>query len=337
MIQVKLYTRQGCGLCEQTQADLQSLQSRYPHKLEVIDIEGDEALLRQYTFEIPVVQIGPYTLKAPIGLAELEVTLAAQTDREAHIQKIRQSDLTGAGVLSNTWTRSDSFTYWLSRHYLALFNLFVFLYVGLPFLAPVLMRAGAQAPANLIYRAYGMVCHQLGYRSFYLFGEQVYYPRSQAGIDGVKTFAESTGLSEASAGSALKEAGRYTGELSSEQPVGYKIALCERDIAIYGGILFFGLLFSFTRSRWLPLPWYAWVLFGLAPIGLDGLSQLISQPPLNLIPFRESTPTLRVLTGGLFGFTTAWFGYPMVEETMAETRQWLGEKWQRIHRAQKAG
>ncbi len=315
MIHVKMYARTGCGLCEQAQVDLQVLKPRYPHTLEIIDIEADDALLKQYTFEIPVIQIGPYTLKAPISLQELEVTLAAQTDREAHMQKIRQTEQKSAGFLSKTWTRSDGFIYWLSKHYLALFNFFVFLYVGLPFFAPVLMKAGAQGPADLIYRAYSMVCHQLGYRSFFLFGEQAVYPRQQAGLDDYKTFSQSTGLSEGNYSNELALARAYKGELTHEHPVGYKVALCERDVAIYGGILFFGLIFALTGRRWPPLHWVAWVVVGLAPIGLDGVSQLLSQPPLNLLAFRESTPMLRVLTGGLFGFATAWFGYPMVEES----------------------
>jgi hypothetical protein len=39
------------------------------------------------------------------------------------------------------------------------------------------------------------------------------------------------------------------------------------------------------------------------------------------LPYYESTPFLRTLTGFLFGFTTAWFMFPLIEEAMAETRQ----------------
>jgi hypothetical protein len=53
---------------------------------------------------------------------------------------------------------------------------------------------------------------------------------------------------------------------------------------------------------------------------------MISQPPLNLLPYRESTPFLRSLTGFLFGFMTAWFGYPYVEESMADNRKYLEGK-----------
>lgn len=330
MMRVKMYSRASCGLCRQAELDLQSLQAHYPHTLDVIDIETDEALLKRYTFEIPVIEIGPYTLKAPISRQELEATLVAQTEREAYLQDKRQSGDGFVASSSTTWRRADGFTYWIARHYLALFNLLVFLYAGIPFLAPVLMKSGATAPAELIYRGYSLVCHQLGYRSFFLFGEQAVYPREQAGLSEYKTFAQATGLSEGNYSNELAAARAYTGELTHEHPVGYKVALCQRDVAIYGGILIFGLIFALTGRRWPVLHWMGWVFLGLVPVGLDGLSQLLSQPPLNLLPLRESTPAWRVLTGFLFGFTTAWFGYPMVEESMADARQWLSEKWQRL-------
>jgi hypothetical protein len=33
-----------------------------------------------------------------------------------------------------------------------------------------------------------------------------------------------------------------------------------------------------------------------------------------------------VLTGALFGLTTAWFAYPNIEESMNETRQYYMKK-----------
>jgi hypothetical protein len=52
-----------------------------------------------------------------------------------------------------------------------------------------------------------------------------------------------------------------------------------------------------------------------------------------LIPYRESTPLLRTITGFLFGFLTAWFGYPYVEESMSENRKYLESKLDRSKRA----
>jgi len=84
-----------------------------------------------------------------------------------------------------------------------------------------------------------------------------------------------------------------------------------------------------------------WILLGIAPIGFDGGSQILSQaiadplfsflqPYFEFLPIRESTPILRSLTGFLFGFMTAWFGYPYVEEAMADSRKMLAVKFARL-------
>ncbi len=317
MIQVIMYTRSGCHLCDIARDDLESIRQQYPHELLEIDIDSREDLETAYGFDIPVVEVGPYKLKAPFDIQELKITLGAAIDRQRHINEINKAD-----VRPVKWTSADEVTYWFSRHYLALFNLFVIIYVGLPFLAPVMMKLGAETPARLIYRGYSFVCHQLSYRSIFILGEQAFYPREAAGIDGLLTYNEATGLSEAHEAEALFQARNFFGN----DNIGFKVALCQRDIAIYGGILIFGLLYAATGRKLPPLPWYLWVVIGLVPIGFDGVSQLISQPPFNFFPFRESTPLLRILTGFLFGFSTAWFGYPLVEETMVDTRQVLAAK-----------
>jgi uncharacterized membrane protein len=208
---------------------------------------------------------------------------------------------------------------WISRHYLALFNLLIFLYAGIPFLAPVFMKVGVTGTAQVIYKAYSYVCHQFAFRSWFLFGEQIAYPRAEAGVSGLISFQQATGINSLD----LLAARAYIGD----PEVGYKVALCERDIAIYGGILIFGLSFSLLRRKVKPIHWILWILIAIVPIGLDGFSQLLSQPPLSLIPFRESTPMLRALTGFLFGFFTAWFGYPYVEESMLENKKYQEGKY----------
>jgi uncharacterized membrane protein len=328
MITVTLYSRKDCSLCDQAQMDLQALQADIPHKLEIVDVDRSPETRRLYADAVPVVEVGPYKLKAPFDKKELEITLGAVrrgVEQDALIVQQRQSaqlQLPSAYL----WTKADRFSYWLSRHYMAVLNTFVLLYVGLPFLAPVLMKAGITTPAYGIYKVYGAVCHQLAFRSWFLFGEQSVYPRAAAGVPGVIPFGQATGINEQD----LISARQFIGN----NQLGYKIALCERDVAIYGAILFFGLVFVLTNRKLPALPWYLWIIIGIAPIAVDGVSQLLSQAPFYLLPYRESTPFLRALTGGLFGFTTAWFGYPLVEESMADSKQYLSAKFARIKSSQ---
>ena len=328
MITVTLYSKQDCQLCEQARTDLEVLKECIPHHLVVVDVDSDTRLQREYGLDVPVVQVGPYRLKTPFGRPELHMTLGAAQDRERHIEMVENSNALEESRKQGGWTRADSFTYWISRHYMLLLNLMVAAYLGLALLAPLLEKLGFEAPANFIYRGYSLVCHQLSYRSFFLFGEQACYPRAEAGVMGVKTLGQATGLSEGSDPIDLYAARIFVGN----ETVGYKIALCQRDVSIYGGILLFGLLFSLTNRRLPTISWYVWIVLGIVPIAVDGLSQLLSQPPWSFWAFRESTPILRVLTGGLFGFITAWFGYPMVEETMADSRKTMAHKLQWLGR-----
>jgi uncharacterized membrane protein len=235
--------------------------------------------------------------------------------------------------MKNSGSASDKISFWIAKNYLLALNLFILIYIGLPFLAPTLMKIGAETPARAIYAIYKPLCHQFGFRSFFLYGEQPYYPLKEAGVDGVKTFEEVSGIPNLdNPYSATRFEAR---EFLGNEEMGYKIALCERDTAIYVAMLFFGIFFGATGRRVKSLHWMLWILIGIAPIGLDGFSQLFSQFNWEwlsaLVPYRESTPFLRSLTGALFGLTTAWFAYPNIEESMNETREYYIKKFT-IHR-----
>jgi uncharacterized membrane protein len=309
-----LYTRQNCHVCNEVKESLIALQSKYPFTIHVIDVDQVSPANRRYDQEIPVVEAGSFVLKAPITHRELEAAISkAYKNFESESQLSSGTESHQPAVRKKT--RIDKFSYWITKHYLGLINCFLFIFIGLPFLAPVLMKNGLEAPAMIIYKVYRTTCHQLAFRSFFLFGEQGFYPRESADIDGVITYDEATHLGEENTPEDLLEARDFVG---SEQ-VGYKIAICQRDVAIYLGILIFNYLFILLRRKIPALPWYLWIMFGLLPVGLDGLSQLFSQPPLSFIAFRESTPLLRVITGFLFGFSTAWFGIPNVESAMQDS------------------
>ncbi len=61
------------------------------------------------------------------------------------------------------------------RHWVLAINLIGGLYAGLPLLAPWLLSRGITFPANAIYFFYGLTCHQLPERSFYIFGNKMCY------------------------------------------------------------------------------------------------------------------------------------------------------------------
>lgn len=328
-LNVTLYEKPDCELCDEVRELLKSLQSKFPHRLAEVDIETDPMLQKAYFDQIPVVEVGPYRLKAPITRQALEMTLGAASDRRGQLEEVGGQAYQDRVKKAQQVGGSDRIYVWIAKHYLAVLNALMFLYVGLPFLAPTLMKLNATAPARLIYTMYSPLCHQFAFRTFFLFGEQPYYPLKEAGLIGVKTFDQISGYADLANPFSISRL--YARQFTGDPTVGYKVAICERDVAIYAAILLFGLVYGVVNRRLPALHWTVWVLIGLGPIGLDGFSQLFAQmnwPWLaQFLPYRESTPFLRVLTGGLFGFMTAWFAYPNIEESMRETRQYFIKKF----------
>ncbi|MBN1305333.1 MAG: DUF2085 domain-containing protein [Anaerolineales bacterium] len=326
MLIVTLYTRKGCKLCEQTRADLEAIRVEIPHVLVEVDISVDPSLENIYGSRIPVVEVGPYTREAPISRQDLVRILGAARDRQMQLEEVDGDIYQSRVQRGMTITRADKVMYWIARHYLAMINFIILLYFGLPFLAPVFMKTGAVVPARVIYTIYSPLCHQFAFRSWFLFGDQSFYPREVAGIEGVKSFEEVTGITD-QVDPVHWQARNYVGD----EVIGYKTALCERDVAIYGAMFVFGLLFAATGRKLRPLHWLLWIALGMAPIGFDGFSQVLSQMGLpflqDFLPYRESTPLLRTLTGFMFGFSTAWLLYPYIQETMQENIQFFVKKF----------
>ena len=291
---------------EDVRAALNSMQEEIPHQLVEIDVSADNSLREEYGDRVPVVEVGAYTINSPFSEVDLRVALNAAKDSSATRSE---------GGTSQTWgRRMNRGVQFFTRHWLAAFSLIVFIYAGLPFMAPTLMKVGATGPARVIYTIYSPFCHQFAFRSFFLYGPQAAYPRELAGTDLV-SYGQATSMDEQD----VIAARRYIGD----ERVGYKTALCERDIGIYVGILIAGLVYGFIRNRRSvkPLPLKFWFLLGIVPIALDGGTQLISQ--LGILPFppRESTPLLRTATGLLFGAMNVWMAYPHVDQAMKDTNK----------------
>ena len=236
--EVTLYTRQNCKLCDQAKDDLTALQKEFPHTLTVVNIDKDRDLVALYGHKVPVINAGPFTLTAPFDRRKLRMTLGAA--RDSHFYRITDHGEIYQKKLARKENMSsgDKISYFMSSHYLKIVSLILIIYVGLPFLAPVLMQAGFEKAAQPIYTIYQVSCHELAFRSCFLFGEQPYYPRESAGIEDVVTYGEATGHDEYD----LLTARNFNGN----QQMGYKIALCQRDMAIYLSML------AFTSSLALP-------------------------------------------------------------------------------------
>jgi hypothetical protein len=67
MLNITLYTKQGCGLCDDVKLELDGLAVRYPHRLHEVDISRVPELWERYRLVIPVVRIGEMELQAPIS------------------------------------------------------------------------------------------------------------------------------------------------------------------------------------------------------------------------------------------------------------------------------
>lgn len=171
------------------------------------------------------------------------------------------------------------------------------------FLPPVLAKLGHYQAAQVGYWMYRPLCHEKGYRSVFLFGDQRIYPlRTAATAPNILNYEMVSENGKASY--------RAAGEWIGNESAGYKIALCQRDLAILSTMLIFTAVYLMSRSRIQRLPIWAWIVFGCLPMAIDGGSQYI---PLRFSldgPFRESSWQLRVLTGALFGLCTAWTAIP---------------------------
>jgi uncharacterized membrane protein len=217
---------------------------------------------------------------------------------------------------------------WLARHWLLAFGIVWGLYVGLPWLAPVLMQIGATGPAQALYAFYSTQCHQLPERSFFLFGPKLMYslPEIQAAFLPTRD----TAILRQFIGSA---------------EMGWKVAWSDRMVSFYTSMLMAALVYARVRWSLSRLPLWSLVLLML-PMALDGGTHLVSDVLGRGVGlgFRDSNVWLAALTGSSFpagfyagdalwsfnwlmrlitgilaGVGLVWFAFPFIDAAALET------------------
>jgi uncharacterized membrane protein len=319
MLYVTLYMKPACHLCEAALSALDRLRARYPHVVQPIDISTDPGLLQRYGERIPVLVVNGAEYDAPLMPAALERALrAAAADRSpaadttqpapnrsriAHTAPPSEdrspiADTTAAAAdrspaVNTTPPGADrqpprhtpaaiGTASRAMRHWLLGLNLALGLFVAGALAAPIFAQLGWTSLAQPIYAAYHFTCHQWAFRSFFLFGQQPVYSEQQLADLGLDPFT-----------------------VIGNPSLGWKMAFCERDLAIYIGLLLVGLLYARRRD----LRPSGFMVYGalILPMALDGFTQLFG--------WRESTWELRVFTGLLFGLASAWLVLPRLDDS----------------------
>jgi uncharacterized membrane protein len=167
-------------------------------------------------------------------------------------------------------------------------------YVGLAFLAPFALKNGLTNISNPIYSTYERFCHQRVERSLFIFGEKSFYT--------VLELKEKQYLPQTnSEGEYLEYFGH---DFNGNEDVGYKVAICIRDVGLY---LAFGIalvILSFMKKVTF-LNKYEYLL--ILPIFIDVGIQIVIEMNRLDGPFLlyENNIEKRIITGILAGIGCA--------------------------------
>ena len=209
-------------------------------------------------------------------------TVSESTSASSTTQTVSESTIAAAKpqvVTARAGTAGGSSPF---RHWLLTVNTALGVFLGGALAAPVLAALGWRSAAETLYVIYHFTCHQWAFRSFFLFGPRPLAVYSQQ---------------------QLADLGTDPFTFVGSPDFGWKLAFCERDLAIYFGLLTVGLLYVRRRN----LRHVSFLAYGMLilPMALDGFTQLFG--------WRESTWELRVVTGLLFGLASAWLLLPRLD------------------------
>jgi uncharacterized membrane protein len=159
------------------------------------------------------------------------------------------------------------------------------LFNGLPFLAPVFMKLGWDLPGRAIYFAYGLMCHQMAQRSFFLFGPGGFQMYNIADLP-----VNLSGLHPTASMLALRQ---FWGKAD----IGWKVAWSDRMVYMYVAPLLVAVIYGFLRQRGPVKPLSIGMFLALLlPMALDGGSHWLSDIEGIGQGFRDSNLWLATLT-----------------------------------------
>jgi uncharacterized membrane protein len=172
------------------------------------------------------------------------------------------------------------------RHGLFWVLVALFIFVGLPFLAPAVMAIGWTPVGEILYALYSPFCHQLPQRSWFLFGPQLTYSLDE--IYRVHPAGDAWNLRS----------------FHGTPEMGYKVAWSDRMISFYAMVPVFGLVFAALRRLYPTrrlIPWQ-WLLLAQFPLFVDGITHALNDLLYGIGGggFRDTNAWLVLLTGSAY-------------------------------------
>ena len=128
----------------------------------------------------PNLVVGPYNLIYPFSLTDAEIAINAAS---AEPEKTKKVNLKKA-------KKKNYLGLFLAEFYPTILGLIILMFVSGAFIPPILLSHGKSGIANFSYGFYRIFCHQLAFRSIFIDGEQLYYPRELAKIKNVITYEQ---------------------------------------------------------------------------------------------------------------------------------------------------
>jgi glutaredoxin len=87
-----LYSRQGCGLCEEMKEVVHAVALKIPIEIEIVDVDGADELREKFSNEVPVLFIdGRKAFKYRVTIKDLEKSLGKAVNARSLFRFSRQN------------------------------------------------------------------------------------------------------------------------------------------------------------------------------------------------------------------------------------------------------